>query len=134
MAIDENHPGSSRTGRIGTPQEDVAIHFLPPYENPIQRPPHATPNHRTNDMSAVTRPCTGRSEVRSICVTRRRTVNVKRSTRNSDVIFTQKAKLYRHLIDSERNRGTPDANIKVTLPSNHGCVFAHSCAALCLRR
>src|SRR5712671_3189453 len=56
------------------------------YENPIQRPPHATPNHRTNDMTAVTRPRSGRSEVRSICVTRRRNVNVTTSTRTSDVI------------------------------------------------
>src|SRR5215472_7071561 len=62
------------------------------YENPIQRPPQATPNHRTNDTSAVDRLSRGRSD-RSICTTRRRTVNVKRSTRKSDVIFTQKAKL-----------------------------------------
>src|SRR5262245_47280989 len=91
------------------------------YENPIQRPPHATPNHRTNDITAVTRPGRGGSEVWSICVARRRrTVNVKTSTRNSDVIFTQKAKLYRHLIASERNRGIPDATSKITLPSSHG--------------
>src|SRR5215475_7101574 len=62
------------------------------YENPIQRPPQATPNHRTNDTSAVDRLSWGRSD-RSIRTTRRRTVNVKRSTRKSDVIFTQKAKL-----------------------------------------
>jgi hypothetical protein len=61
------------------------------YENPIQRPPPATPNHRPNDMSAANRPTSGRSEVIPDCVTRRRTVKVKMSTRNNDVIFTQKA-------------------------------------------
>ena len=65
----------------------------PPHENPIQRPPHATPNHRASDMSAVKRPSSGRSEARPVRVTRRRTVNVKKSARNSDVIFTQKGKL-----------------------------------------
>src|SRR6266481_6578864 len=122
MTIDEKSSGSFANWPNRNPARRRCYPFPSPYENPIQRPPHATPNHRTNDMSAVTRPNCGRSEVASICVTRRRTVNVKRSTRNSDVIFTQKAKLYRHLIDPDRNRGTPDANIKVTLPSNQGCV------------
>jgi hypothetical protein len=43
----------------------------PAYENPIQRPPHATPNHRTNDMIAVHRANRVRSEIRSMRVTRR---------------------------------------------------------------
>ena len=64
-----------------------------PQENPIQRPPHATPNHRTSEVSAVRRPSCGRAVVRSIWVTRRRMVNVKRSTRASEAIFTQNGKL-----------------------------------------
>ena len=82
--------GGSRRGREAA---GGFAAFNPPYENPIQRPPHATPNQRTNDMIAVDRATNGRSAAGSNCTTRRRIVNVKSSTRRSDVIFTQKAKL-----------------------------------------
>jgi len=44
---------------------------LAAHENPIQRPPPATPNHRANETSAVSRPTCGRSEVMPDSVTRR---------------------------------------------------------------
>src|SRR5258708_1547958 len=45
----------------------AAIVFAP-QKNPIQRPPHATPNDRTNDMRAVVRPRSCRSAVASVGV------------------------------------------------------------------
>src|SRR5262249_30174736 len=84
--------GSSTLNRQALLLEVIALPRAT-YENPIQRPPHATPNHRLKDMSAVKRPSRGRSEVKPDRVTLRRTVNANRSARNRDVIFTQNGKL-----------------------------------------
>src|SRR5262245_23105140 len=87
---------SARNERVAYAQPDLRSTDCQPrlaYENPIQRPPHATPNHRLNDTSAVNRPASGRWVTRSVRITWRRTVNVKRSASRSDVIFTQNGKL-----------------------------------------
>jgi hypothetical protein len=62
------------------------------HENPIHRPPQATPNHKASETNAVSFALDVTSSS-SIIVTRRLIVNVKTRTRNRHTIFTQKAKL-----------------------------------------
>ena len=42
------------------------------YENPIQRPPHATPNHRHSEMSAARRPSVDQTGSRQAAKNRER--------------------------------------------------------------
>ena len=92
------------------------------YENPIQRPPHATPNHRANDMSAgkpaEQRSIGGQARLRHAAANRERKKEHQEQRRH---LYPEGASCNRHLIDSDMNNGIPDANIKITLPINHGC-------------